>query len=354
MFDGFIILAAATLFAYASSLQTERCATHGKVYHTYEDPAYLCLVIMFVVHAGFRTDYNDTWNYINIFNNAPDIFGYFSSIEEFNLLSNPLYYIFQSVLKTFTSNWRWLIFLTSLYVQLSFTRFIKRYSKNFVLSIFVYVCLGTFGLSMAAIKQTMAMATLCLAVPLLEKRRWIPYYIVVFIAMLFHTYAIAFVLLPLFMQRPWRKFTFLFVIITVVVLMNFETVITEFLDQADEMGKDIAEYEVFDDYSVNIMRVAVYAVVPLLTLLFRRWLFEDSLPIENLLVHMSIISLACMSMGTQSGANMFGRMANYFELGTVCCLPWVIEKTFEEKTARVIKGIAAVGFFGFYTYAVFF
>ena len=350
MLNSFLILIAATVFAYASQLQTERCAAHGKVYRAHEDPGYLALVIMFVLYAGFRTDYNDTMNYAGIFKDAPNIVTYFAEMEEFNILANPLYYIFQSIIKTFTDNWRWLILLSSVYVQLIFIRFIKRYSTNFVLSMFIYVCMGTFSLSMSAIKQTMAMATLCLAIPFLEKKKWVPFYSLVFIAMLFHTYALAFAVLPLFMLKPWRKFTYIFVILVVVLLMNFETVITDFLDQADEMGKTIAEYEVFDEYTVNIMRVAVYAVIPLLTLVLQRWLFHDSVPIENLLVHMSIISLAFMSMGTQSGANMFGRMANYFELGTICCLPWVIEKAFEERTARYVTVTAAVCFFGFYSY----
>ncbi len=354
MFNGFIILAAATLFAYASSLQTERCAAHGKVYRVYEDPGYLALVILLVLYTGLRSDYNDTQNYVKMYEGAPGIIEYFTQMEEFNILSNPLFYIFQSLLKTVTDDARWLIFLSSLFVQLSFVRFFKKYSQNFTLSIFVYICLGIFNLSMAAIKQTIAMAILTYAVYCLEKKKWIPFYILVFIAMLFHTYALAFAILPLFMLRPWRRFTFVFVIAVVAVLMNFKEIVSDFLDQADEMGKTIAEYEVFDEYTVNIMRVVVYCVIPLLTLIFQKWLFHDSHYMENLFVHMSIISLAFMSMGTQSGANMFARMAMYFDLGTICIMPWVLRKTFEERTAGVMEKIAYAGFFGFYSYSLLF
>lgn len=354
MLSSFIILIAATLFAYASQLQTERCIAADKPYKKHEDPGYIALIIMFIAYAGLRTNFNDTYNYMRIFNNAPTIGEYISQTESINLLANPLFYFLQSLFKTFINEPRAWIFITSVYIQFCFVGFIKRYSTKFTMSIFIYVCLGTFSLSMAAIKQTLAMATLTLAVILLEKKKWVLFYIVVFIAMLFHTYAIAFAVLPLFMIRPWKKFTYIFVIAIVALLMNFEGVITAFLEQADEMGKNIAQYEVFDDYTVNIMRVAVYAVVPLISLIFSKWLFEDSLPIENLLVHMSIISLAFMSMGTQSGANMFGRMANYFELGTVCCLPWILDKPFEERSARAVGKLAVVGFLGFYLYGTFF
>jgi hypothetical protein len=244
-----------------------------------------------------------------------------------------------------------IIFVTSLFTQIFFVRFIKRYSSNFVFSIFLYFTLGTFALSMAAMKQVFAMAILTLAVPCLEQKKWVQYFLIVFVAMLVHTYAMAFVVLPLFARRPWRLFTFVFMITVFIALMNFQNVITAFLEQADEAGKTIAEYEVFDDISINIFRLAVYAVPPLISLVFQKWIFHNSTNMEHTLVHMSIISLACMIMGTESGANMFGRMGNYFELGTICILPLMLDKTFEQRSYRMITTIAIVAFLGFFAYA---
>ena len=109
--------------------------------------------------------------------------------------------------------------------------------------------------------------------------------------------------------------------------------------------------EVFYYHNLNIFRLAVYAVPPLISLVFQKWIFHNSSDMKHVLVHMSIISLACMIMGTQSGANMFGRMANYFELGTVCVLPWMLDKTFEKRSFRLISALAIVAFLGFFTYA---
>jgi hypothetical protein len=72
---------------------------------------------------------------------------------------------------------------------------------------------------------------------------------------------------------------------------------------------------------------------------------------ENVLIHMSIISLAFMAMGTQTGANMFGRMGTYFELGTICCLPQMLSDAFDKRSCRLVTGIAAVCFLGYFTYA---
>ena len=180
--------------------------------------------------------------------------------------------------------------------------------------------------------------------------RWVRYFATVFVAMLIHTYAMFFLVLPIFTQRPWKQFTYLVVIVLVLVLNNFQDVIGEFMDQANELGKSLDETEVFDDHTVNLLRLAVYVVPPLLSFVFMRWVFHGSGRMEHLLVHMSIISLAFMSLGTQSGANMFGRMGNYFEMGTLVCLPWMLKQTFSRDSGKLVMAAAAVCFFGFFVY----
>lgn len=337
--------------AYLSERQTKAVLAEGKEYKVYKDPFFIALVVMLVLFTGLRTAYNDTYNYIRMFYDAPTVAEFISDPDNLNIFKNPLYYIFQDSIKELTGNAQHLIFISSLYTQICFLTFFKKYSKHFAQSIFIFVTLGTLAFTLAALKQVVAMATLTIAFRFLEKKKWGWYFVFVFIAMLFHTYALAFVLLPLFMQRPWKWFTYIFVFFMVVLLMNFEEAITSFMDQAEEVGKVIADYEVFEDTTTNVMRLAVYAVVPFISLVFQKWIFHDSTRTENLLAHMSIISLAFMSMGTQSGANMFGRMANYFELGTICILPTMIERTFEKKTARIITVIAALCFLGFFAYA---
>lgn len=345
------VFAAALILAYISEQNTRATLAAGHRYTLRGDWAYVLLVIVLTLFAGLRTRYNDTWNYISLYNQLPGLSAFCSNPENFHPLSNPLFYLILNILKDITNNSQVFVFLFSLFTQVCIVRFIKRYSSHFLFSIFIYFTLGTFCLTLAAIKQIAAMAILTVAFPYLEEKKWVQYYLIVLVAMLMHTYAIAFAVLPFFTVRPWKLFTYLFALVMVVVLMNFQNVISAFLDQADELGKTIAEYEVFDDNSTNIFRIAVYAVTPLLSLIFQKWIFWDRDKTRNVLVHMSIISLACMSLGTQSGANMFGRMANYFELGTICCLPMILEQTFERRSYRLISVVACVCFMGFFVYA---
>ncbi|MBE6730284.1 MAG: EpsG family protein [Ruminococcaceae bacterium] len=351
MFKLLAVFAAALILAYISQKNTKAVTSSGYVYKAYRDWAYVLLVVVLVLFAGLRTSYNDTLNYIRGYEDAPVLTEFFSNAENLNPFKNPLFYLFQSIIKTFTSNSQWLILLTSIITQVCFLRFIKRYSDNFLFSIFIYFTLGTFVFTLAAIKQVTAMAILTLAFPYLEKKKWLRFFLIVLIAMLVHTYAIIFAFIPLFRVRPWGLFTYIFIAVTAIVLFNFETAITAFMEQANDLGKTIADYEVFDDNTINVFRLAVYAVPPLISLICQKWVMKGNREIDNTLIHMSIISFAFMVMGTQAGANMFGRMGNYFELGTICILPSMLKKTFDTKSYKLVLAIACVCFFGFFYYA---
>lgn len=346
-----VVFAAALVLAYLSEQNTKATVAAGRRYVAYKDWAYVLLVTILVLFAGLRTSYNDTSSYIIGFQNAPTLSVFLSDPDNLNPFKNPLFYLFQSFLKTYTNNSQLLIFISALITQACFIRLFKHYSHDFTFSVFIYFTLGTFLLTLAAMKQVCGMAVLTLAIPYLEQKKWGRYFLIVFIAMLIHTYAIAFAVLPLFTVRPWRRFTFLFVATVVVVMMNFEETITEFMEQANDLGKTVADYEVFDDSTINVFRLAVYAVPPAISFLLQKWILRDSKSLNHVLIHMSVISLAFMSMGTQSGANMFARMAMYFELGTICILPWMLKESLELRSYRLISAIAIICFLGFFIYA---
>lgn len=351
MFKLLAVFAAAMVLAYISEMNTRAMTASGGEYSPSNDWAYVSLILILSLFSGLRTNYNDTATYINGFRSAPTLAAFLSEADHLNPFANPLFQFCQSVLRTLTDDPQHFIFTLALLDQILLVRFFKRYSDNFVFSVFLYFTLGTFVLSLAALKQVTAMAVLTLAFPYLEKGQWGRYYLVILAAMLIHTYAIAFAVLPLFRARPWGLFTFLFIAVIGVVLVNFETAITEFMEQANDLGKTLAEYEVFGDATINVFRLGVYAVPPLISFVFQKWVLREASGMEHVLIHMSIISLAFMSLGTQAGANMFGRMANYFEMATICCLPRMLKKTFDERSYRFVSRIACFCFFGFFVYA---
>ena len=67
-------------------------------------------------------------------------------------------------------------------------------------------------------------------------------------------------------------------------------------------------------------------------------------------MNMSILSFLIMCMGIFSAANLFGRSAVYFEIGTILILPWVVEEMFNKESrgaAFVIVGSCYLLFFAY-------
>lgn len=345
------LMAVCLFLAALSQWHTAQYSVPGSRYNRFTDLAFFLLIVIFAVFAGSRVRYNDTLNYMRAYAKAEPLSVFLSNPQNLNPFLNPLFNLYRSFLKTFTDNPRWLILTTSVFTQTCFIRFLKRYSHHFVFSIFLYFTLGTFVSSLAAIKQFMAMAIMTLAMPYLERHKWGRYYLIVLIATMFHTYAAVYAMLPLFRDRPWKTFTFVFLGVMVFLLFNFEDALSAFMDQANDLGKTLSDAEVFDDNTINVFRLGVYAIPPLISLFLYRWALANNTEMDNILIHMSIISFAFMSLGTQAGANMFGRMANYFELGTLCCLPMMLKKSFEKVSYHLISLIACICFMGFFYYA---
>lgn len=108
----------------------------------------------------------------------------------------------------------------------------------------------------------------------------------------------------------------------------------------------VAEVEVFDDHQINILRVLVYWVPALFALIFRKRLFSSSGRTENLFVNMSMVSAFILTIGLVRGANLYARMAAYFEIGTAIALPWMFQKLFTRRSAQFVTIAAAALYFG--------
>ena len=65
---------------------------------------------------------------------------------------------------------------------------------------------------------------------------------------------------------------------------------------------------------------------------------------------MSIVSAFILTIGLVQGANLYARMAAYFEIATAVALPWIIKKLFTKQSAQYITIIACVLYFGYFMF----
>ena len=309
----------------------------------------ILLMLPLIGLLGLRTSYNDTSVYIQGFLNAPKISEFFADPENLDLLSNPLFNLYTSIIRTITDNYHIYLMIAGIFVVIMMTTFFYRISEGdtYALTIYTYLTLGTYFFALAAMKQTIAMAVLCHSVLALRDRKNVRFVVLVLIAGLLHTYAWCFLVLLLLMGSPWNVRTLLVIVATIAIMLTFRDTISQILEYADAIGKSASEEMVFSGEGMNLFRVAVYSIVPIIALASKRILEPQMERKHCIMLHMSIISFMFMLLASVDGANMFGRMARYFEVGTIYMFPWIIRHLFNQRSQKAIA-VAYVGAFGMF------
>lgn len=310
----------------------------------------VAIIVWMTCFSFLRTGYNDTLTYRFHFSTAESVADFLSQGGLLNITKNPLSILYRDFIRGLTDNYHIYFFFPAFLSSYAIVKLCKNASVHPAFSLLIFYSLGTYLMYVAALKQCIAVFILIIALKYATDKKYLKFYLLLFLAVLFHTHAFTFAIIPLLFEKPWGKVTWLFFGATVFAMLTFNQTLEIFMNYAQSAGALVDESELFDGHSINIIRVFVYWVPPLLAYIFRKRLFIDSTRTENLFVNMSIISAFILTIGLVQGANLFARMAGYFEVGTIIALPWMIYKIFEKKSANFVVGSASILYFLYFLY----
>ena len=312
---------------------------------------FMIVTILWLTSVSFlRTAYNDTSTYILHFQQSESVADYFARGGLLDWTGNPFSELYRDLIRSITENYHIYFFFPAFLSSFAVVKLIKNYSLNPAFSLLIFFSIGTYIMYMAALKQCLAMFFLLLALPYALDKKYIRFYLLVFIAILFHTHAFMFAIVPLLLEKPWGKVTWALLGATIFAMLTYDYTLGAFMEYAQSIGALVDEGELFDGHSINVLRVLVYWVPALLALIFRRRLFTDSTKEENLFVNMSIVSAFILTLGLVQAANLFARMAGYFEIATAIALPWMIKKLFTKQSAQIVTILACILYFGYFMF----
>ncbi len=285
----------------------------------------LLLIVFLSLFAGLRTGYNDTSAYLKSYNSLaafPDILDGFS----WELGANPGFFLLNSLLKAAGFHAQtFILFYSALFVTAA-VLFMKRYSNSFTLSIFLFVCVNGYLFSMAAIKQCAAISIGLIAIPFVEKKKWITFALLIFLAATFHPYILLFAILPFLRFRPWSPGTWILLLLTAISARYLPHIVDTAVDVAALLG-DGYDAEAFVGEGVNVFRVLVTCVPPLLTFVFLPNISNAKTDrMEYAFMNSSFVFAAIMFVGLFGTANYFGRLANYCIVFPAVALPLIVSK----------------------------
>lgn len=310
--------------------------------------AFLILTLVLGGFLGLRQSYNDTYTYKTVYESMETFPEFWESFNP-SLSADPGFNLCNAFMKTkgvSTQNWLMIYALVTIGMYL---HFIRKNANDMLLNIFLFFCVGSYTFAGAAIKQSIATAICLVALSFALERKWIRYFLFVFIAMTFHVYSAVYLLVPLLMFKPWTKNTAIMLGMTIVIAFSLQYLFGTINEITSSIGETYSSTE-FSGDGVNVFRVLVCNMPLFLALVYHRELFTECTQQEALMFNLSMINGCIMFIGLFGTANYFARLANYFVATQVITLPWICAKI-PERDRKIIKICMIVGYLIYFYYS---
>lgn len=345
------IIVFATIMAWLSeNASRHRLNEDGKLVYAYKDKVfYFILAASMAVFVGLRTRGNDTYTYRLMYENIGTGLDYIVNIDWGNISAAPGLQCYCMILKTLGATTQDYFMLTALITVGIYLWFIRKYTCNIFLSIFYFITMSAYTFTMAAIKQTLAVAFLLLATDNAIRGKWTKYLFWVAFAELFHPYAFIYLVVPFVTFAPWSQGTRFLLAGSVFVAVFMSRFLGAIDSVTEALGYDY-DANAFTGAGVNIFRVLVVWVPLVLSFLQREKLRRSEDRTMNIIVNLMMVNAVIMFIGLFGTANYFARLANYFLIFQTIALPWILS-LFAGGNRKVITGVSMVGFAAYCYYA---
>lgn len=317
----------------------------------------IVLSLPYVIWAGYRTSFGDTYAYIRMYRGLPN------SLAELGT------YVMETekdkgftalciVLKSIIGDSHVIFLLLIAAVQMWCIVYVyRKYSSNFFLSFFLFV-VSTDYLSWMqnGMRQFLAVTVIFACFRWIVEKRYIPLIAVILLMSTIHGSALMMIPVVFIIQgKPWNKKTILFIIgilLAIAYIDKFTPLLNDML--VDTQYSDIITNEIWTtDDGTNMLRALVYSVPAFFSLVGIRYVNEANDPVINVSVNASVISMALYFLSTVSSGIYIGRLPIYVSLMSYIALPWLLDHIFTPRSARMIKMIMIGAYLVFFYYQMF-
>lgn len=293
-------------------------------YQQKENIFYFIMAVVMILFVGLRTRYNDTPAYIRGYEALSGNFPNLSEID-WSLGSNPGFILFNSILKYLGFSSQSFLMIYAIITLGIYLWFIKKYTSNIWLSVFLTFTTGVYVFTFAAMKQCVAVAFCLLATDRYLEKKYFNFFVWIIIASLFHPYALMYLVVPFMTYKPWSRMTYLSLIFFGLLGVTLQSLLGNIIDITTLMGESY-DVNAFSGEGVNPFRLAVCSVPLILSFLIKKDIQkQNTSKAENLILNLTIINAEIMFVGLFGTANYFARLANYFLIFQTLSIPWLLK-----------------------------
>ena len=317
------------------------------------------LVLPYIIWAGFRTDwFGDTLVYRMSFYDAANSLSALPAYAA-SQTKDTGFYVLNSLFKIFISSSSVVFFLAIAAFQIFFImRTYRKYSSDYWMSIFLFI-VSTDYLSYMhnGMRQFIAVCGIFACLGWILKKEYFKTILVILLLSTIHQTCLIMIPIIFIIQgKAFNKKTMFLILLTLIVLIGVNS-FTSFLQNAlkETQYSDIMTNEIMQNKTgTNILRVIVYSVPLLLSIVGKRYIDEANDPLINLCVNCSVITTALYAISAVTSGIYFGRLPIYTSLTGYILLPWLINHMFEKESAGLVKLMMYGFYFLFFYYQMHF
>lgn len=235
----------------------------------------------------------------------------------------------------------------------------RKYSTNYVMALFLFVATTDYLSWMHnGVRQFMAVVLIFAATNFMLKKKYIPLIICILLAATMHASALLMIPIVFVVQgKPWNSKTLLAIIafaLAIVFVDHFTNLLDTILVDTQYTNM-VTDWQEWGDDGTNPIRVLVYSIPTLLSLIGIRHIKTANDPVINLACNMGILSTMLYCLSAVTSGIFIGRLPIFCSMYAIgILLPWELDNLFTEESARFMKLITISGFLLFYYYQVHF
>lgn len=231
----------------------------------------------------------------------------------------------------------------------------RKYSSSFLTALFIFVASTDYlSWTQNGIRQFTAVVLIFAATELVLKKKYIPLIGVILLASTIHGSALLMIPIVFVVQgKPWNKKTMLAIIafvLAIVFVDNFTNLLDTLLTDT-QYTNVVTDWQTGGDDGTNPIRVLVYSIPTLLSLVGIRYIKAANDPVIDLTCNMGILATMLYCLSAVTSGIFIGRLPIYCSLYSMgILLPWEIENMFTKRSTQLINICMVVAFLAFYYY----
>lgn len=316
---------------------------NGIKYVKYNRCVYFIAIFILIFFSGLRSitgegalSIGDTRIYTGLFQSlVKDSVGEFFSATNFE--EDWGFYALMSLFKQiFHADEQGLFFICA-FITLG-CLFIRYYFFNICdsgLVFFSFITLGYYVTTMNGVRQWLVSSILFLIFPLVEKKKIVPYFLIVLLVSTMHKSALIFLILYFILdKKPWKIVTKGMIAISLFLLVTYP-VTGSYISQVleDSSYSQYSDMVLQSGGGSSIFRVLIYVLPVVIAFFYRKNMNKEKH--YNMVINCSVLNMLFMLLATTNW--IYARMCIYFDPFLIILYIWDIKYAVAPNSKKLAK-----------------